>query len=251
MTAALMRAPVSPIDYISTTVGPHENPRVDRSYPRWRQMQADMERYYNQCKKSPKARRLRGSAGSEYCSRTAWMILRKAGRYSDYPAFRRPAHHTPYVARPGRRAAEMAVYSNENPLYENPMSTGAKVAIGVGVAAALGLGAYFLFFNKPAAAATPPAPSVYNSATAISAPLGAPGTALKVSVGSSITAQNGGQLWLTPGVTTSDATVLAPSVPSSTNGFVAIKAGTATLTGSYIDPNTQQTVTATITITAS
>ncbi len=143
-----------------------ENPRVDRSYPRWRSMQSDIERYYSQCAKSPKAKRLGGSRGKEYCARTAWMIIRRAGRYRDYPAFRRPAHHTPYVTRPSRRrAAEEMIYTTENPIMnhamqpyagyeENPMSTGAKVAIGVGVAAVLGVGAYFLFFKKTAAAST-------------------------------------------------------------------------------------------------
>jgi len=52
------------------------------------------------------------------------------------------------------------VFSNplnllENPvLFENPLSGGAKVAIGVGVIAALGVGVYFLL--KPAAASTNP-----------------------------------------------------------------------------------------------
>jgi len=43
----------------------------------------------------------------------------------------------------------------ENPiLFENPISDGAKIAIGAGVVAALGLGAYFLFRPKTVAAST-------------------------------------------------------------------------------------------------
>jgi len=96
-----------------------ENPRVDRSYHRWHEMEADIERYYTKCMESPKARRLGGSRGREYCSRTAWMILRKAGRYRDYPAFRRKAEHSPYVARPSRRrAAEESCCGFENPRDE-------------------------------------------------------------------------------------------------------------------------------------
>jgi hypothetical protein len=77
---------------------PVPNPSIDHSYPRWQQMQADMERYFNKCAQSPKARRLRGAKANEYCARVAWMILRKSGRYSDYPAFRRRADHSPYAA---------------------------------------------------------------------------------------------------------------------------------------------------------
>jgi len=101
------------------SVNLHENPRIDRSYHRWREMEADIERYYAKCADSPKARRLGGSKGREYCSRTAWMILRKAGRYRDYPAFRRKAEHSPYVARPSRRrAAEENCCGFENPRDE-------------------------------------------------------------------------------------------------------------------------------------
>jgi hypothetical protein len=44
----------------------------------------------------------------------------------------------------------------ENPiLFENPLSSGEKIAIGVAVLAAVGVGAYFLLRPKPAAAGTP------------------------------------------------------------------------------------------------
>jgi len=77
---------------------PMPNPSIDHSYPRWQQMQADMDRYFNKCAQSPKAQRLRGAKANEYCARVAWMILRKSGRYNDYPAFRRRADHSPYAA---------------------------------------------------------------------------------------------------------------------------------------------------------
>src|SRR5271166_4110723 len=60
----------------------------------------------------------------------------------------------------GMQLSNEGVFSNplnplENPvLFENPLSCGAKVAIGVGVIAALGVGVYFLL--KPAAASTNP-----------------------------------------------------------------------------------------------
>jgi hypothetical protein len=84
------------------------------------------------------------------------MILRSAGRYPDYPAFRRRAEHRPYVSRESG-VAEM-VLSNpalENPLlFENPLSSGAKAAIGIGVAAAaIGVGAW-LFMKYQAAQQT-------------------------------------------------------------------------------------------------
>jgi len=198
-----------------------ENPRVDRSYPRWRSMQADIERYYSKCAKSPKARRLGGSRGKEYCARTAWMIIRRAGRYRDYPAFRRPARHTSYVARPSRRRAaeEMAVYSNENPLMgygtENPMSTGTKVAIGVGVAAVLGVGAYFLFFSKSAAASTTPAAGQGASVSPL-----VPGTNPPVSISA-----QGGQLTV---VLPSNATI------SPTGASVAVPTSGTTSTAGYM-----------------
>lgn len=233
-----------------------ENPRVDRSYPRWRQMQADMERYYSKCASSPKARRLGGSRGKEYCSRTAWMIIRRAGRYRDYPAFRRPAQHTPYVARPShRRAAEgMSAYSNENPLSgygtENPMSGTTKVAIGVGVAAILGVGAYFLFFKSTAAASTAPAagqgatinPLVPGANPAVS--VSAQGGQLTVTLPSGATvAPTGAVVGIPTTGTTSTAGYMVNYSSSSGSGSMgnpqAFLTGSNTLTITWTDSNNQ------------
>ncbi|KKM19082.1 hypothetical protein LCGC14_1659220 [marine sediment metagenome] len=59
------------------------------------------------------------------------------------------------------------------------------------------------------------------------------GGSFTVPVGSSITVALpiGSQLWQSPGVVTSNAKVVAPSYPATTNGFVAAAPGAAVLTG--------------------
>jgi hypothetical protein len=87
--------------------------------------------------------------------------------------------------------------------------------------------------------ATPPAPtgpgSTYNSSGATTALLQPTGATLTVPVGTSVMAQNSAAgPWASPGTITSNAAVLAPSNPSTTNGYVAMQAGTATISGSYL-----------------
>src|SRR5271157_4139147 len=63
-------------------------------------------------------------------------------------------HHHEALSNEGMFSNPMELL--ENPiLFENPLSGGAKAAIGIGIVAALGIGAYFLL--KPAAAAAAPA----------------------------------------------------------------------------------------------
>lgn len=111
------------------------------------------------------------------------------------------------------------------------------VAVGLG---ALGLlaGAGIAYAAMPVSGgvgARPAAPlaSSYNAATAI--PVGLGGS-ITIPLGSSLTVENpAGALWQTPGVTTGNAAVMAPSQPPTTNGFVAVALGQATLSGSYQD----------------
>jgi hypothetical protein len=71
-------------------------PPVDTSYSRHRELQAALDRYYEDCKTSAAAKRFRGPRLKDYCARTAWTIARASGRFSDYPAFQRPAEHFVY-----------------------------------------------------------------------------------------------------------------------------------------------------------
>ena len=88
---------------------------------------------------------------------------------------------------------------------------------------------------------------LYDVADAIPAPLG---TSMTVPVGSSIQITNPiDTLWQYPGATTNNVAVVAPSVPATTNGFVAVAVGTAILSGSYQDASgTIQSGTVTITV---
>ncbi len=68
-------------------------------------------------------------------------------------------HHREEISNEGVFSNPLALL--ENPaLFENPLSGGAKVAIGVGVLAALGVGAYFIFKPKAAATSAVAAPAV-------------------------------------------------------------------------------------------
>lgn len=110
------------------------------------------------------------------------------------------------------------------------------VAVGLGALGLLAGGgiAYAATRGSAApAAGTAPLASSYNAATAI--PVGLGGS-ITIPLGSSLTVENpAGSLWQTPGVTTDNAAVMAPSSPATTNGFVAVALGTATLSGSYQD----------------
>jgi len=120
------------------------------------------------------------------------------------------------------------------------MKTGAAVALGVvGLAA---VGAVVLAATSSSSSKAPPSPAPtgasFNQNTAIPVPLGG---SITVPIGSSIMLANppGGALWQSPGVTTSSAVILAPSVPATVAGFVAASIGQATLTGSYVDASGQ------------
>lgn len=138
---------------------------------------------------------------------------------------------------------------------DNPISRTAWVVGGAVATAAAVVGGLVLMHKaqsasspSPTPSPTPPSGRAYDSTTAIPVllvPGGTPNVGPTVPVGSSIQANPPlgiSAFWQTPGVVTSDATVLTPSDPATTNGFVAVKAGTATLSGSYLDPNTQQPV---------
>jgi len=85
---------------------------------------------------------------------------RRPSRRHAYEGIPTVHHHmaTPYRLPEG---SQEGWFSNpldlmENPiLFENPLSSGEKIAIGVVVLAAVGVGAYFLLRPKPAAAAGP------------------------------------------------------------------------------------------------
>jgi hypothetical protein len=129
------------------------------------------------------------------------------------------------------------------------------VGIAAGVLAAVGI----TIAAKDSAAAQTPSPTPAPTGPAVSALLTPNGGALTVSVGSTVTAQNSmDALWSAPGTITSDATVLAPSQPATTNGYVAMKPGTATISGTYVDytgatsptdPGTPVNVSITVTVT--
>jgi hypothetical protein len=134
-----------------------------------------------------------------------------------------------------------------HPLYarENPMKESTKKALWIGGialgAVAIGAGVAYVASKPAAAAPSGPTPSlnpgtVYDASRAVQVlltPLGQ-ASVVTVAVGTSVAAMGAPLLWNDPGVTTSDSTVLAPSIPGTTNGFVAVKEGTATLTGSYM-----------------
>jgi hypothetical protein len=128
-----------------------------------------------------------------------------------------------------------------------------------GIAAAA---AAALIYKKTAAPSTakqeaaPPAPptltpKAFDLSKALQLPLDGrsvvvrPGTSLQVSK------SVGGLAWADPGVVSSNDTVLAPSVPTTITGFVALKEGTALLTGYYFDDAHElQRVAATVTVSA-
>ncbi len=143
------------------------------------------------------------------------------------------------------------------------LTTGEKVGIGVAV---VGVGAVLVgaFWPRAAAAATTPAskpspgpttlpstpattttttpapappPAITGASYDGNAPLYAVlGLPITVPVGASLQVDNvEGRLWDTPGVTSSDEGVMAPSNPATSAGFVALRPGTATLTGAYTD----------------
>ncbi len=79
---------------------------------------------------------------------------------------RRPVHHPHRMHSMHREElSNEGLISNplnllENPiLFDNPLSQGAKVGIGIGVVAAVGVIAYILFSSKTASAAPQPAPA--------------------------------------------------------------------------------------------
>ena len=146
--------------------------------------------------------------------------------------------------------------------------------IGLGI---VGLGALYLLLRPepavtivpmplPVPGAPPPPPpppsptpvvtgKSYDSARAFPVVLSVPSGALTTGVGASILAANtlGNQLWVSPGVTSSNTTVLTPSDPATTNGFVAIAPGTAILTGYIWDDTVSKNIpiTATVVVVAS
>jgi hypothetical protein len=126
-----------------------------------------------------------------------------------------------------------------------------EMAVGAGAGAVAG---GFVGNQMPAATAAlaPATAASFNAANAIQVSLQPSSYATTVAKGSSVQAMNSANaLWQSPGVSSTDATILAPSNPATTSGFVAVGTGTATLTGTYADPNTQAAVpvAATITVT--
>jgi hypothetical protein len=141
-----------------------------------------------------------------------------------------------------------------------------KTKIGYALAGLAGVGGLYLLYkaamvptvitfntpvpaNPPPAPPAPPAPPLY-SATSYNALkavpmllMTAPGT-MEVAAGSSLRAESvsGNQIWVAPGVFSSNTTVVAPSDPPTTNGFVAIAPGTATITGFIWDNATSKNV---------
>lgn len=62
---------------------------VNRSYSRWRALEADLIRHYEACSVSKSAKRFEGSRRKAYCAGVAWKIVRASGKYTDYPAFQK------------------------------------------------------------------------------------------------------------------------------------------------------------------
>jgi len=107
--------------------------------------------------------------------------------------------------------------------------------------ALLGVGVFLLAKSSGAAPAPPPGlytGFAYNPAQAIPVPLTAPGGTITVPYGSSLVAQGAPGFWSS--VTTNNATIVAPSIPLTTNGFVAVGRGAATITGVYMDDSKWQ-----------
>jgi hypothetical protein len=127
------------------------------------------------------------------------------------------------------------------------LTTGGKWAIGIGLAGAAA-GVLAAFWPSKAEAAPEPGSGggpaspgglLYSADGAISAlllPAVMPPIAIVVPLGASLRAEHLGGTSLWNDVSTSDATVLAPSIPPSSNGFFANAPGTATLKGSYASP---------------
>lgn len=142
--------------------------------------------------------------------------------------------------------------------------------IGLGI---VGLGALYLLLRPESATiivpmplpvpGTPPPPppppsptpivtaKSYDSARAFPVVLSVPSGTLTTGVGASVLAANtlGTQLWVAPGVSSSNTTVLAPSDPATTNGFVAIAPGSAILTGYVWDDTVSKNIPITATVT--
>jgi len=94
-------------------------------------------------------------------------------------------------------------------------------------------------------AATTKTQASYSATDAIPVTAGA---TVAVPVGSSVVFNPpGGGTWAAP-VTTSDASIVAPSVPSTANGFVAVGLGTASLSSSYGTSGSLQTASVLVTV---
>jgi hypothetical protein len=146
-------------------------------------------------------------------------------------------------------------------IQNNPLSTGAKWAIGLGVAGGLGFLGFLIWRvhesgtmpapQLPQSAPTAPGAASQQQAVSIPANPGNNGS-WTVPLGAGITwVPSGGQLWNTPGPVAQDATIL--STNTGNFAFVAIGRGTTTITGSWTDwvsdPSGQTQLTATATIT--
>jgi hypothetical protein len=62
---------------------------VRRDYPSGKRaaLKRDLARHYEACKREPRNRGLTAERRKNYCSRVAWTIVRRSGRYPDYPTF--------------------------------------------------------------------------------------------------------------------------------------------------------------------
>jgi hypothetical protein len=122
---------------------------IDRSYPRWRRMERDLTRYYEECASSAPAR-FRGKRRKSYCAGVAWKRLKMAGRYRDYPGF-------------GRAAAEGR---------ENPLPSKTKDALIATAVIAGGFGLILYMISKlPKKAPAPPQPSPLPATTPTGIPV--------------------------------------------------------------------------------
>lgn len=122
---------------------------VNRHYSRHRQLQRDLTRYYENCIHSHSSHRFQCSSQKDYCARVAWTIaLRK------YPDYKHATEGTMFES-VGNLVSNTV--SEVQDFMENPMSTPEKAAIAIGGGVALALGvAYFFMKNANAAPSTPP-----------------------------------------------------------------------------------------------
>jgi len=120
------------------------------------------------------------------------------------------------------------------------MTNGEAALVGAAIGTVLG-GAAMMIWQKSQAQSSslpPPSAPTYDVTKAIHVSLGGSFT---VPVGANVVVDlpPNVDLWRT-GVVTSNATSLAPSYPATTNGFVAVAPGTATLTGTPGSPSDGQ-----------